>query len=99
MPNRNDLLPRYLVVIGDLAVVLAVTSVVAYWMWRLALIQKVLIRPKDDWLHGRSIMPRHGEGVSHISRGNESKHVALRNVLHCRVAPVCCLTYAFRNSG
>ena len=52
-----------------------------------------------DAIHGRSMMPGQARGVSHISRGNESKHVALRNVLHCRVAPVCCITYAFRNSG
>ena len=30
---------------------------------------------------------------------NESKHVALGNRLHCRVAAICCCTYAFRNVG
>ena len=52
-----------------------------------------------DALHGKSMMPGQAQGVSHISRGNESKYVALRNDLHCRVAPVCCFAYAFRNSS
>jgi len=43
--------------------------------------------------------PARAQGVSHISCGNESKDVALRYGLHCRVVPICCFTYAFRNSG